>query len=107
MTFKRISSHRDPLRDGQEVGLVEEEVLEPHERALGVDLSALEEDVAVALEVVARRPRPEVEALLEVADEALADHLGGGHAGVVGPGAAAGQLAELALVRHELRGQEA
>ena len=63
--------------------------------------------VAVALEVVARRPRPQVEALLEVADEALADHLGGGHAGVVGPGPAAGQLAELALVRDELRGQEA
>ena len=39
----------DPLGDGQQGLLVEEQVLESHQGTLSVDLAALQEDVAVAL----------------------------------------------------------
>jgi hypothetical protein len=54
--------------------LIEEQVFEPGQRALGVDLSALEEDVTVALEVVARRSRPQAQAVrADAADDAGSD----------------------------------
>ena len=45
---------RHPLGNREQRFLVEEQVLEPGQGPLCVDLSALEEDVTVALEVVAR-----------------------------------------------------
>ena len=47
-----------PLRNGEEGLLIEQQVLESCQRTFGIDLSALEEDVAVALEVVTRRSGP-------------------------------------------------
>ena len=47
-----------PLGNGEEGLLIEQQVLESGQRTFSIDFSALEEDVAVALEVVARRSRP-------------------------------------------------
>lgn len=82
-----------PLDNGEEGLLVEEQVLEPDQRALGVHLAALEEHVAVALEVVARRPRPQAQALFQALQFTPRHQVRGGHAGVVVAGALARQLA--------------
>jgi hypothetical protein len=55
-------TYSDPLSNAEECFLVEEEVLESSERTLGVHGSALEKDITVALEVVARSTRSETEA---------------------------------------------
>ncbi len=47
-----------PLGNSEEGLLIEQEVLESGQRSFSIDLSALEEDVAVTLEVVAWRSRP-------------------------------------------------
>jgi hypothetical protein len=47
-----------PLGNGEEGLLIEQQVLESGQRTFGIDLSALEEDIAVALKVVARRSGP-------------------------------------------------
>lgn len=55
---------RHPLGYGEQGFLVEEQVLQSGQRSLGIDLSALEEDIAVALEVVTRRAGPQTEAFV-------------------------------------------
>lgn len=77
--------------------LVEEQVLQPHQRALRVYLAALAEHVAVALEVIAWGARPQAKALGDV-QQAFVHQVLGGHAGVVVARPLTSQLAELALV---------
>jgi len=43
---------RNPLSNGKECVLVEQKILQSHEGTLCIHLSALEKDVAVALEVI-------------------------------------------------------
>lgn len=55
--------------------LIEKKIFEPGERTFGVDFSALQEDVAVALEVVARRAGPQTQAVLADAVHQTNGHL--------------------------------
>ena len=55
---------RHPLGYREQRFLVEEQILQPGQGPLSVDLSALEEDVAVSLEVVARRAGPQTKAFV-------------------------------------------
>jgi len=47
-----IPVRRDPLSNGQESFLIEEQIFQPDQRTLSVHLSALEEDITVTLEVI-------------------------------------------------------
>jgi len=49
-----VPVRRDPLCDGEERLLVQQDVLQSDQRTLGINLSTFEEHVAVSLEVVAR-----------------------------------------------------
>lgn len=97
---------RHPLDNGQKRFLVEEEILQPDQGALGVDLAALEEDVTVTLEIVARRSWAEAEALVEPDDKTLGDQVHSGHASVVVARPLASQLAELPFVGHRVGSQK-
>lgn len=78
--------------------MVEEHILKPSEGALGVDGPALEEHIAVALEVVARRTRPQTNATFGQVHQVR--ELRGAAAGRRVGAILACQLAELALVHH-------
>ena len=45
---------RHPLSNGQQGLFVEQQVLEPHQRTLSVNLSAFEKNVAIALKVTTK-----------------------------------------------------
>jgi len=47
-----VPVRRDPLCNSQESFLIEEQIFQPDKRTLRVHLSALEEDITVALEVI-------------------------------------------------------
>lgn len=57
---------RNPLSNGKEGVLVEQKVLQSHQGTLCIDLSALEKDIAVALEVITGRPSPQAQTLCQV-----------------------------------------
>lgn len=62
---------RDPLNDGMKGFLVEEKVLQSSQWALGIYFAALEEDVAIALEIVTWRSGAKAESFIEATDEAF------------------------------------
>lgn len=57
---------RNPLSNGKEGVLVEQKVLQSHKGTLCVHLSALEKDIAVALEVITGCPSPQAQTLCQV-----------------------------------------
>jgi len=57
---------RNPLSNGKEGVLIEQKVLQSHQGTFCVNLSALEEDIAVALEVITGRPSPQAQTLSQV-----------------------------------------
>lgn len=57
---------RNPLSNGKEGVLIEQKVFQSHQGTLSINLSALEKDIAVALEVITGRPSPQAQTLGQV-----------------------------------------